>query len=156
MGAVLSSLLNALFTKHLELVIVGLDGAGKSTLLNVLTQGSAGETAPTIGLAVRTVKKGNLSIKLWDLGGQSAYRSEWVRYARGVGAIIFVVDAADAGRLPLARKELHRLLESSGLGSTPILVAANKVRVGGGLLRSLRGPLFARKATRWMAVCAHP
>lgn len=94
MGALISSLLESLFQKHLELIIVGLDNAGKSSLVSVLAQGAAGETAPTVGLQVHQFKKGNLSMKAWDLGGQAAYRSEWARYARGVDVIVFVVSVA--------------------------------------------------------------
>lgn len=127
MGGVVSSLMDALFAKHLELVLVGLDGAGKSTLINVLCAGAAGETAPTVGLEVRQFRKGNLKIKAWDLAGGSSYRQEWSRYARGVDCIVFVLDAADPGRLASARKELHRLLEDNALAHTPLLVCANKV-----------------------------
>lgn len=127
MGGVISSLLEALFTKNLELVVVGLDGAGKSTLINVLSAGAAGETAPTVGLEVKTFKKGNLRIKAWDLAGGSSYRQEWSRYARGVDVIVFVLDAADPNRVSAARKELHRLLEDPTLAHTPLLVCANKI-----------------------------
>ena len=108
--------------------------------LQVLSQGAAGETTPTIGLNVKVLKKGNVVIKAWDLGGQQSYRPEWSRYARGVDVIIFVVDAADAARVPVARKELHRLLEDPALAHTPLLVAANKVRgrSGGGQSRHAR------------------
>jgi len=73
------------------------------------------------------MKRGNVVIKAWDLGGQQSYRPEWSRYARGVDVIIFVVDAAEAARVPVARKELHRLLEDPALARTPLLVAANKI-----------------------------
>lgn len=129
MGALLSSLLESFYVKHMEIALVGLENAGKTTLLNVLSGGEAGETVPTIGLNVTTVKKGNVLIKCWDLAGQSKYRSEWGRYARGVDCIIFVVDAADPDRLPIARRELHRMLEDTSLANTPILIAANKVDV---------------------------
>jgi ADP-ribosylation factor-like protein 8 len=127
MGGVISSMLDALFSKSLEIVIVGLDGAGKSTLINVLCAGAAGETAPTVGLEVRQFRKGNLKIKAWDLAGGASYRQEWSRYARGVDCIMFVLDAADPARLASARKELHRLLEDNALAHTPLLVCANKV-----------------------------
>ena len=64
---------------------------------------------PTVGFNMRKVTKGNVSIKarhvssgtcsaarraltraaqLWDLGGQSRFRSMWERYCRGVNAIV--------------------------------------------------------------------
>lgn len=55
----------------------------------------AEEMMPTIGFQMRRVTKGNVAIKMWDLGGQKRFRSMWGRYCRGVDVIIFMVDAAD-------------------------------------------------------------
>jgi len=41
-----------------------------------------------VGFNMRKVTKGNVSIKLWDLGGQPRFRSMWERYCRGVSAIV--------------------------------------------------------------------
>jgi len=41
--------------------------------------------------------------------------------------IIYVVDANALDSIPLARKELHRLLEDRELATTPLLVIANKI-----------------------------
>jgi GTPase SAR1 family protein len=40
---------------------------------------------------MRKVTKGNVTIKLWDIGGQPRFRSMWERYCRGVNAILFVI-----------------------------------------------------------------
>lgn len=65
-------------------------------------------------------------MKLWDIGGQQRFRSMWERYCRGVNAIVYVVDAADHDKVPLARTELHSLLEKPQLQSIPLLVLGNK------------------------------
>lgn len=101
--------------------------SGKSTLLNVLSMGHPVETAPTIGLNVKMVKKGSTTLKCWDIGGQAQYRAEWGRYTKGCNVIIFVVDTYARDQLPVARRELHRLLEDRDLGTTPLLVCANKI-----------------------------
>lgn len=44
-------------------------------------------TAPTLP-APQMVKKGNVNMKCWDIGGQAAYRSEWGRYTRGCDVIL--------------------------------------------------------------------
>jgi len=44
-----------------------------------------------------------------------------------IKVIIYVVDSHAVESIPLARKELHRLLEDRELISTPILVLANKI-----------------------------
>jgi len=127
MGAVLQKLLDSLYSKQLEVVIVGLENSGKSTLLSVLASGAAQETVPTVGMDVKLVKRGGLQMKCWDIGGQAQYRQEWGRYTRGCDVVIFVLDTSARDRVATARQELHRLLEDSGLATTPILVCANKV-----------------------------
>src|SRR5438105_4901943 len=80
----------------------------------------------------------------WDLGGQPRFRTMWERYCRGVNAIVyalstipvhsvhtnlssrFIVDSADRAALPVARDELHALLEKPVLDGIPLLVLGNK------------------------------
>jgi len=45
---------------------------------------------PTVGFNMRKVTKGNVTMKLWDIGGQPRFRSMWERYCRGVNAIVYV------------------------------------------------------------------
>jgi GTPase SAR1 family protein len=45
---------------------------------------------PTVGFNMRKVTKGNVTIKIWDIGGQPRFRSMWERYCRGVSAIVWV------------------------------------------------------------------
>jgi len=126
MGSLLAKI-RSLFSRKLEIVILGLENAGKTSVLNQLTSGAPLTPVPTIGLNVRTVSKGNSTIKVWDLGGQVQYRSEWPRYTKGAGAILFVLDASAPDVVSLARRELHVLLEDRELGGIPLLVLANKI-----------------------------
>lgn len=50
----------------------------------------------------------------------------WERYCRDVNALIFVVDAADKEALPVAKEELHALLEKETVAHIPLLVLGNK------------------------------
>ncbi len=81
---------------------------------------------PTVGFNMRKITKGNVTIKLWDIGGQPRFRSMWERYCRGVNAIVFMVDAADMDKLEAARNELMQLLEKPQLEAIPVLVLGNK------------------------------
>ena len=58
-------MMNVFWTKKLEVVLVGLENSGKTTLLNVLSNGVPVETAPTIGLNVKMVKRGGVQMKCW-------------------------------------------------------------------------------------------
>jgi len=75
---------------------------------------------------MKKVTKGNVSIKLWDIGGQPRFRSMWERDCRGVNAIVFVVDSADTEKFDSAKKELQDLVSKHQLQGIPLLVLGNK------------------------------
>ncbi|XP_078429465.1 ADP-ribosylation factor-like protein 8c [Wolffia australiana] len=129
---ILDSILNWLrslfFRQEMELSLVGLQNAGKTSLVNAIATGGYSEDMiPTVGFNMRKVTKGNVTIKLWDLGGQRRFRTMWERYCRGVSAILYVVDAADRDSIPIAKSELHDLLMRPSLGGIPLLVLGNKI-----------------------------
>ena len=41
--------------------------------------------------------------------------------------VLYVVDAAAPQKMATAKKELHKLLDDGSIGSTPLLVLANKI-----------------------------
>jgi len=115
------------FKQEMELTLVGLQNSGKTTLVNVIATGVFSEDMiPTVGFNMRKVTKGKVTIKLWDLGGQPRFRSMWERYCRGVHAIVYVVDSADADNLATSKSELHDLLAKPALEGIPTLVLGNK------------------------------
>ncbi len=74
---------------------------------------------------MRKVAKGNVVIKLWDVGGQKRFRSLWERYCRRVDAIVFVVDASESDEsLSESKAELDELLTKTN--GVPLLVLGNK------------------------------
>ncbi|XP_010528555.1 PREDICTED: ADP-ribosylation factor-like protein 8B isoform X2 [Tarenaya hassleriana] len=112
----------------MELSLVGLQNGGKTSLVNAIAAGSYSEDMiPTVGFNMRKVTKGNVTIKLWDVGGQRRFRTTWERYCRGVSAIVYVVDAADRDSVPISRNELHDLLVKPSLSGIPLLVLGNKI-----------------------------
>ncbi|CAA2993508.1 ADP-ribosylation factor-like protein 8a isoform X2 [Olea europaea var. sylvestris] len=112
----------------MELSLIGLQNAGKTSLVNVVATGGYSEDMiPTVGFNMRKVTKGNVTIKLWDLGGQPRFRSMWERYCRAVSAIVYVVDAADPDNISISKSELHDLLSKPSLSGIPLLVLGNKI-----------------------------
>ncbi|OON18357.1 ADP-ribosylation factor family protein, partial [Opisthorchis viverrini] len=140
--------IRSLFWKEeMELTLVGLQYSGKTTFVNVIALIYAIQSGqfvedmiPTVGFNLRKVTKGNVTIKMWDIGGQPRFRSMWERYCRGVNAIMYaimsltsvalflsyMVDAADHDKLEASRNELHSLLDKPQLLGIPVLVLGNK------------------------------
>ncbi|KAG8227418.1 hypothetical protein J437_LFUL000427 [Ladona fulva] len=134
----------SLFWKEeMELTLVGLQYSGKTTFVNVIASGQFSEDMiPTVGFNMRKITKGNVTIKVWDIGGQPRFRSMWERYCRGVNAIVinysceisltailsnsYMVDAADTEKIEASRNELHNLLDKPQLAGIPVLVLGNK------------------------------
>ncbi|KAJ1686951.1 hypothetical protein LUZ63_018341 [Rhynchospora breviuscula] len=126
--AFLNWLRSLFFKQEMEISLIGLQNAGKTSLVNVIATGGYSEDMiPTVGFNMRKVAKGNVTIKLWDLGGQPRFRSMWERYCRAVSAIVYVVDAADRDNLLISKSELHDLLYKSSLVGIPLLVLGNKI-----------------------------
>ncbi|KAL2528343.1 GTP-binding ADP-ribosylation factor-like protein [Forsythia ovata] len=126
--AFLNWLRSLFFKQEMELSLIGLQNAGKTSLVNVIATGGYSEDMiPTVGFNMRKVTKGNVTIKLWDLGGQPRFRSMWERYCRAVSAIVYVVDAADHDNISISKSELHDLLSKPALSGIPLLVLGNKI-----------------------------
>ena len=100
------------WSRELEMSIIGLQAAGKTTLTNTLATGEFDEdTIPTIGFNYRRVRKGKITLNVWDLGGQERFRDSWEKYCRQADVIIFVVDSVDMATMDEARRNLHTLLD---------------------------------------------
>jgi len=106
---------------------VGLQASGKTSFVNVITSGQWSEdVVPTVAFNFRKIRKGNVTMKVWDVAGQPKFRSMWERYCNGVDAIVFVVDSTDKDKFNTARFELHQLLSQRTLTGVPLLVLGNK------------------------------
>ena len=93
-----------LWSRELEISIIGLQAAGKTTLTNTLMTNEFDEdTIPTIGFNYRRVRKGKVSFNVWDLGGQERFRESWEKYCRHADVIVFVVDSVDLTKVDEAR-----------------------------------------------------
>ena len=112
--------------KNLEISVVGLQNAGKTTLMNAMSGDYDMDTMPTVGFNLRHMKKGNVNLNIWDLGGQKQFRESWEKYCRTSDVIIFVVDSADFANIDLARVELQQLLTWPSLEGIPLLILGNK------------------------------
>ena len=80
-------------------------------------------------------------MKIWDIGGQFHYRQNWVDYAKMGDVIIFMIDGSNVrynnklfkyvqyDTVPVAKKELHSLLDEKGIEGKPLLILNNKIDI---------------------------
>ncbi len=86
-----------------------------------------------IGFNVESLTYKNVTLNVWDLGGQTTIRPYWRCYYADTNAIIFVVDSADTERLGTACEELHQMLQEEELRDAALLIFANKQDLPGAL-----------------------
>eukprot|EP01064_Diplonema_japonicum_P009613 TRINITY_DN1708_c5_g1_i1.p1 TRINITY_DN1708_c5_g1~~TRINITY_DN1708_c5_g1_i1.p1 ORF type:complete len:183 (+),score=32.73 TRINITY_DN1708_c5_g1_i1:43-591(+) len=135
MGALWSKFTSTLGfgNKEVRILILGLDNAGKTTILYKLQLGDVVTAVPTIGFNVETITYKNLSLQVWDLGGQTSIRPYWRCYYSNTDAIIYVVDSVDRERLGIAKEELFAMLEEEELKDSVLVVYANKQDMPGAM-----------------------
>lgn len=120
-----------LYQKDAKILFLGLDNAGKTTLLHMLKDDRLISSPPTQHPNMEELTMGNIKFKAWDLGGHSQTRHVWETYMAEVNAIVFIVDAADVGRVREAGTELNHLLGMDALAKIPFLVLGNKIDIDG-------------------------
>lgn len=139
------------FHRDSAILILGLDNAGKTAVLYALHLGEAIEyTVPTIGFNVEEVAVGNLSIKMWDIGGQERLRALWPHYFGQTDGVVFVVDSSDIDRIPIAKTELHTLMSHKELTGKPFLILANKQDLPRALHKEEMIQALDLKAVTWL------
>jgi len=75
---------------------------------------------------VATVQVGNEAIKFWDLGGTEGLHKIWQSYYAESGAVIFVVDGNDWGRMGQAKDCFAKVTSNDELEGVPVMILVNK------------------------------
>ena len=107
-----------------KILFLGLDNAGKTTLLFKIKDDEFKDTVPTVGLNVEQITYKDMTLTLWDVGGQA--RKLWKHYYDKVDGVIMVIDSADVDRMKIVQDELAKIVVEPGLETVPILILANK------------------------------
>ncbi|XP_061659470.1 ADP-ribosylation factor-like 10 [Syngnathoides biaculeatus] len=109
-----------------QVLVLGLDGAGKSSMLQGLspTEARRGHCRPTRGFNFMSLSVPTCQLNFLEIGGGEELRRYWSEYLNRTHVLVYVVDSSDRSRLPLAKLELHRLLE--GQPQLPVVVLGNK------------------------------
>ncbi|XP_005993447.1 ADP-ribosylation factor-like protein 9 [Latimeria chalumnae] len=108
-----------------QILVLGLDGAGKSSILHCISTNTVKYSmAPTQGFNTVYITVDGCKLDFMEIGGSQNLRTYWNLYLSKAQVLIFVVDSTDHVRMPLAKQELHRLLNEEP--QLPLVVLANK------------------------------
>ena len=112
--------------KEARLLVLGLDNSGKTTILKRLSDEEISHVMPTQGFNVKSLVQNDVTLNVWDIGGQKSIRPYWRNYFEHTDALIYVIDSADQVRMEETGVELDQLLGEEQLEGVPILIYANK------------------------------
>ena len=126
-----------------KILFLGLDNAGKTTLLFKIKDDEFKDTVPTVGLNVEQITYKDMTLTLWDVGGQA--RKLWKHYYDKVDGVIMVIDSADSDRMKIVKDELSKIVIEPGLETVPILVLANKQDLDSALSKAEISELLSMK-----------
>mmetsp|Transcript_7788 Transcript_7788/g.8480 ORF Transcript_7788/g.8480 Transcript_7788/m.8480 type:complete len:184 (-) Transcript_7788:83-634(-) len=111
-----------------QVFLCGLDGSGKTTFLYTKILQPGWKADSTMGFNYEEIREEGKKIGIWDVGGKDSTRSLWATYYRNVrmNGVIFLVDTADADRIPEARRLLHLLANEEELREAIFLIIFNR------------------------------
>jgi len=87
-------------------------------------------TIPTIGFNVETISTDKFDLTLWDIGGSPKIIELWKHYYENTDIVLFLVDASDPGRFPIAKELLHKVIHETELQSSHFHIILNKLAEG--------------------------
>jgi small GTP-binding protein len=102
-----------------KILLMGLDNSGKTSLVLSLSKEtnllSYCSIKPTQGCNITTIDEYKTKYSIWDLGGQTEYRPEYLdnfdKYFHGINRFIYVIDVQDEDRYDIAFKYLESIIE---------------------------------------------
>ncbi len=113
-------------TKEANMTVCGLANAGKTSTINYLMYGDSKSTIPTMGVNINNIEFPNLNLNIFDLGGQTGFRSFWAQINEKSDAVVYIVDGSDEGNFEESREVFHKVVETQINEGIPVLILLNK------------------------------
>ena len=112
-----------------KIFLFGIDEVGKSSLVRRLKTGEFNDNffTPTRKFDIEYIpieEKGLFAV--WDMPGQKAFRSKWLKGLQDSNIILYMIDVANQRRFEESRNEFWNVLNKDELNGTPLLILGNK------------------------------
>lgn len=107
-------------TGNKKILVTGLDNSGKTSII-LSMQGNNNllsfySLRPTQHVKVETIEAPDMTFYLWEVGGQSKYRKDFLanftQYSEDIEKIIFIIDIQDQDRYNMAIQYLEKILQN--------------------------------------------
>ncbi|MFX0137131.1 MAG: ADP-ribosylation factor-like protein [Candidatus Hodarchaeota archaeon] len=113
-----------------KVFLFGIDEVGKSSLVRRLKTGEFNENyfTPTrkFNIEYLPVEEDGL-LAVWDMPGQKAFRSKWLKGLQDSNIIIYMIDIANQRRFEESKNEFWNVLDNEELDGIPLLILGNKI-----------------------------
>ena len=119
--------------KEIRCLILGLDNSGKSTIVNKLLpedEQSKNGIMPTVGFQIHSLIIRDVTISLWDIGGQRTLRPFWDNYFDKTQVMIWCIDVSLSMRFDETLQELRELVnrDENRIGyECAVIIVLNKI-----------------------------
>lgn len=112
-----------------KIFLFGIDEVGKSSLVRRLKTGEFNDNffTPTRKFNIEYIpveEKGLFAV--WDMPGQKAFRSKWLKGLQDSNIILYMIDVANQRRFEESKNEFWNILNKVELNGTPLLIIGNK------------------------------
>ena len=94
--------------------------------MNYLTHENNENLKPTEGANGKSIQYHGITLNLYDLGGQKAFREYRKHHHENIDSLIYVVDGSDEKRITECNESFQELLKEEKLKNVPVLVYGNK------------------------------
>jgi small GTP-binding protein len=112
-----------------KVFLFGIDEVGKTSFVRRLKTGEYNDNyfTPTRKFSIEYIhaeEKGLLAV--WDMPGQLAFRSKWLKGLQDSNIIVYMIDIANQRRFEESKKEFWKILNNEELNGIPLLILGNK------------------------------
>ena len=115
-------------SRHIVLILIGLDNAGKTKTVNNLAGENDERVLPTVGFKAVNLVHRDTPVTIYDLGGGPNFRQIWPQYYSEVHGVIFVIDSSDFSRLDECRVVLEEVLSHNKISGISFFVLGVRQR----------------------------